>query len=234
MFFSNPIQFFLSRCSKYTQCCRPYRLVESGLTTRCPCQLKTGPVSSRQIHMSIVYTPLFTSNLITVPSLAFRMCGFFSSTAPVVTNGYYYCSKKKNLTTLLDSRISSLRLSMLLFSVSFQLRRGRANPLCVVFVRGTAVDGALLLDKMVIDRLNEAANTAAATARKKRRRKASGWVNRSPRTVREPSRRTGPIHQRKRRWKDTSSCRNSRHNTNQFSGWSLSLGFGRSLHVVYR
>ena len=56
---------------------------------------------------------------------------------------------------------------MLLFSVSFQskffelhlssLRRGRANPLCVVFEGGTAVDSVLLLDKMVIDRLNEAA-----------------------------------------------------------------------------
>ena len=55
---------------------------------------------------------------------------------------------------------------MLFFSVSFQtilelylssLRKGRANPLCVVFVRGTALDGVLLLDKIVIDRLNEAA-----------------------------------------------------------------------------
>ena len=37
------------------------------------------------------------------------------------------------------------------------LRKGRTNPLCVVFVRGTVIDGVLLLDKMVIDRLNEAA-----------------------------------------------------------------------------
>ena len=60
-----------------------YKLVESGLTTHCPCQLKTGPVSSRQIHMSIVYAPLFTSSLITVPSRMFRMCGFFSSSTTV-------------------------------------------------------------------------------------------------------------------------------------------------------
>ena len=31
-------------------CCRPNRLDESGLSTPCPCQLKVGPVSSRQIH----------------------------------------------------------------------------------------------------------------------------------------------------------------------------------------
>ena len=41
--------------------------------------------------------------------------------APVVTTGgLYSCSKKKNLTTFLGSCISSLRLSMLFFSVSFQ------------------------------------------------------------------------------------------------------------------
>ena len=61
----------------------PYKLVESGLTTHCPCQLKTGPVSSRQIHMSIVYKPLLTSGLITVPSRMFRMCEFFSSSTTV-------------------------------------------------------------------------------------------------------------------------------------------------------
>ena len=74
--------------------------------------------------------------------------------------------KKKNLTAFLASCISSFRLSMLFFSVSFQtlfqlylssLRKGRAHPLCVIFVRGSVVDGVLLLDKMVIDRLNEAA-----------------------------------------------------------------------------
>ena len=31
----------------------PDKLVESGLTTHCPCQLKTGPVSLRQIQMPI-------------------------------------------------------------------------------------------------------------------------------------------------------------------------------------
>ena len=50
------------------------------------------------------------------------------------------------------------------------MRRGRADPFCVVFVRGTAVDGVLLLDKMVIDRLNEAAiklTTGSPTIQKK-------------------------------------------------------------------
>ena len=49
--------FFVSCSFTSTQWCRPCKLVESGLTTCCPCQLKGGPVSSRQIHMSIVYTP---------------------------------------------------------------------------------------------------------------------------------------------------------------------------------
>ena len=51
-FYSNSIQsiqfnlftsfhFFLSCRSNSAQCCQPYRLVESGLTTQCPCQLKT-------------------------------------------------------------------------------------------------------------------------------------------------------------------------------------------------
>ena len=39
--------------------------------------------------------------------------------APVVATGWYHCSKK-NLTTFLDSCTSSLRLSMLFFSVSFK------------------------------------------------------------------------------------------------------------------
>ena len=39
--------------------------------------------------------------------------------APVVATGWHHCSKKK-LTTFLDSCMSSLRLSMLFFSVSFK------------------------------------------------------------------------------------------------------------------
>ena len=74
--FSSHFLFFCFLTS--TQCCRPYRLVESGLPTCCPCQLKTGPASSKQIQMSIVFTPMFTTNLIIVPSRAFRMCDFFS------------------------------------------------------------------------------------------------------------------------------------------------------------
>ena len=53
------------------------------------CRKRVGPLivfSSRrldifhqwQIHMSIVYAPLFTPSLIIVPSRAFRMCGFCS------------------------------------------------------------------------------------------------------------------------------------------------------------
>ena len=52
---------------------RSYKLVESGLVTHCPCQTKTGPVSSKEIQMSIVYTPLFTSSLFTVPSRNVRI-----------------------------------------------------------------------------------------------------------------------------------------------------------------
>ena len=45
-----------------------YRFVCDTRDTHCPCQLKTGPVSSRHTQMSMVYTPLFTSSLMTVPS----------------------------------------------------------------------------------------------------------------------------------------------------------------------
>ena len=76
MFF-HVLQFSVFCCFTSAQCCQLRRLVEGGLTTHCPCQLKTGPVSSRQIHMSIVYTPLFTSSLITVPSRMFRKSGVF-------------------------------------------------------------------------------------------------------------------------------------------------------------
>ena len=70
-------------CSTSTQC-RFSRLGERGLTTHCPCQLKTGPVSSRQIQMSIVRTPLFASSFIIVPSREFRTCGFFSSSTTMI------------------------------------------------------------------------------------------------------------------------------------------------------
>ena len=44
-------------CFTSAQCCWPYRLVESILTTDSPCQLKTGPVSSRQNpHAHCVHT----------------------------------------------------------------------------------------------------------------------------------------------------------------------------------
>ena len=67
-------QFCLLLHLSIAQCCWPYRLDESGLAAYCPCQLKTGLVSPRRIHMSIVYTPLFTSILINVPSRIFRIC----------------------------------------------------------------------------------------------------------------------------------------------------------------
>ena len=38
---------FFSSCFISAQCCRPYKFVESGFTTGSPCQLKTGPVSSK-------------------------------------------------------------------------------------------------------------------------------------------------------------------------------------------
>ena len=40
-----------------------HNFVGDTRATHCPCQPKTGPVSSRHTHMSLVYTPLFTSNL---------------------------------------------------------------------------------------------------------------------------------------------------------------------------
>ena len=71
-----------------------HKFVCDTQAAHCPCQLKTGRVSSRHTHMSMhismVYIPLFTSSLMTVPSRLFRMCGFFSSsttTLPACTNG---------------------------------------------------------------------------------------------------------------------------------------------------
>ena len=97
--FFNTIQFCLFSsfrfsilcCLTSAQCCRPYKLVECGLTSHCPCQLKTGPVSSKQIHIFIVYTPLFTSSLITVPSRVFRMCGFISSSTTIFPARTTFC-----------------------------------------------------------------------------------------------------------------------------------------------
>ena len=56
-----------------------YRFVCDARATHSPCQLNTRLVSSKQIHMSMVYTPLFTSSLMTVRSRWFRMRRFFSS-----------------------------------------------------------------------------------------------------------------------------------------------------------
>ena len=62
-----------------------YTFVWDTRATHCPCQLKTGPVSSRHTHMSMVYTPLFTCSLMTVPPRLFRMGGFFSSSTACTT-----------------------------------------------------------------------------------------------------------------------------------------------------
>ena len=70
------------------------------MTTHCPCQMKTGPLSSVQTHISIVYTPLFASSLIVVPSQMFRMRGFFSSSTTMFPARTTFCFEMRGLTTL--------------------------------------------------------------------------------------------------------------------------------------
>ena len=77
-----------------------HKLVASGSSTHCPCQLKTGPVSSVQIHMSIVYTPLFTSSLVVVRSRILEMCGFLSSSTTTFPARTTFCIEMRGLTTL--------------------------------------------------------------------------------------------------------------------------------------
>ena len=89
--------------STLTAALRPwsYRFMFDTRATHCPCQLKTGPVSSRHTHMSMVYTPLFTTGLMTVASRLFRMCGFFSysnTTSPACTT--FFLVEIKGFTTL--------------------------------------------------------------------------------------------------------------------------------------
>ena len=91
----NSYQIFIFWSFTHTHCRQPCRLVESDLTTHCPCQLKTGPVSSVQIHMSIVYTTLFTSSLIVIPSRCFRMCGFFSSSTTTFSALTTFCNENE-------------------------------------------------------------------------------------------------------------------------------------------
>ena len=93
------LHFVFSSCFISEQCCQPCKLVESDLTTHCPCQLKTGPVSTRQIHISIVCTPVFTSSLITVPSRVFRVCGFLSSRTTMFPARTTICIEMRRLTT---------------------------------------------------------------------------------------------------------------------------------------
>ena len=52
-----------------------YRFVCDTRATHCPCQLKPRPISSTHTHMSMVYTPLFTSSLTNVSS---RLSEFYS------------------------------------------------------------------------------------------------------------------------------------------------------------
>ena len=77
-----------------------HKLVVSGSSTHCPCQLKTGPASSVHIHMSIVYTPLFTSSLVVVPSRILRMWGFLSSSTTTFPARTTFCIEMRGLTTL--------------------------------------------------------------------------------------------------------------------------------------
>ena len=83
----------LLRCNTFftlTAALRPwsYKSVCDTRATHCPCQLRTGPISSRHTHMSMLHTPLFTSSLMTVPSRLFRMCGLFSS----ITTAFTVCT----------------------------------------------------------------------------------------------------------------------------------------------
>ena len=52
-----------------------YTFVCDTRATHCPCQLKTGPVSSRHTHMSMVVDVQLDNCAVAI----FRMCGFFSS-----------------------------------------------------------------------------------------------------------------------------------------------------------
>ena len=114
-------QFSVFCCFTSAQCCRPHMLAESGLATYCPCQLKTGNVSSKQIHMSIVYTLLFTSSLITVPS---RMCGFFSSSTTRFPARTTFCIEMRGL-TILALLIVVSRLLITSYRCSFSLSSSR-------------------------------------------------------------------------------------------------------------
>ena len=49
--------------------------------------------------MSIVYTPLFTSSLIIVPSRMFRMYGFYSFSTTVFPARTTFCNEMRGLTT---------------------------------------------------------------------------------------------------------------------------------------
>ena len=76
--------------------------------------------------------------------------------APVVTTGYYFCSKKNldYISRFMHIIFAPVR-AILLCIIPIQNHRivlvifaqGLAIPLCVVFVRGTAVDGRMVMDK---------------------------------------------------------------------------------------
>ena len=99
--FLNFFQFSVSCSLTHNDADPPYRLVESGLTTYCPCQLETGAVSSRQIHMSIVYNPLFASSLIIVPVwiLSFSTTTFPARTIFCIENERFTNSHLRMLCT---------------------------------------------------------------------------------------------------------------------------------------
>ena len=97
---STPFNVLSSAPSPSHKAASFHRLVVSGSSTHCSCQLKTGPVSSVQIHMSIVYTPLFTSSLVVVRSRTLRLCGFVSSRTTTFPARNTFCIEMKSLTTL--------------------------------------------------------------------------------------------------------------------------------------
>ena len=67
--------------------------------THCPCQLTAGPVASGHIHKSMVYTPLFTSSLMTIPSRLFRVCGSYSSSTTTLPACTTFLIEIKGVTT---------------------------------------------------------------------------------------------------------------------------------------
>ena len=114
-----------------------HKLVVSGSSTHCPCQLTTGPVSSVQIHMSIVYTPLFTSSLVVVRSRILRMCGFLSSSTTTFPARTTFCIEMRGLTTLALLNVMHLSIpSFVLNGIFFSRKPLICSPFAATNVFG--------------------------------------------------------------------------------------------------